>query len=339
MPTHTFHYPEAFPLECGAVLPGFQLAYQTVGHPTTDPSRIIWVCHALTANADVASWWPDMVGPGLLFDPAEHFLICANMPGSCYGSTHALSPHPQTGAPWYHDFPLLTNRDIVRAFDLLREHLGIRRIRCLIGGSLGGQQALEWAIMRPEVFAELIPIATNARHSAWGIAFNEAQRLAIQADPTWRERRPDAGLAGLRAARAVALLSYRGYTAYVETQTEPDDDRLDGFRATTYQQYQGDKLVARFNAFSYWTLSQAMDSHHVGRGRGSIAQALARIQARTLVIGVDTDLLFPVAEQQLLAQLIPDAQYLEIQAPSGHDGFLIETGQISRAIRAFWAGG
>lgn len=337
MATHLFHYTGNFELENGDTLPGFTLAYQTVGQPTGDPARIVWVCHALTANADVAEWWPGMVGPGRVFDPAQHYLICANMLGSCYGSTHALSLHPRTGEPWYHDFPLLTNRDIVRAFDLLRQHLGLSRIGTLIGGSLGGQQALEWAIMQPEVFTHLIPIATNARHSAWGIAFNEAQRLAIQADPTWAEPRPDAGQAGLRAARAVALLSYRGYMAFVQTQTDPVDDRLQGFRATTYQQYQGDKLVRRFNAFTYWTLSQAMDSHHLGRGRGSIPAALARIQARSLVIGVDTDGLFPVGEQHLLARYIPRATYHEIQAPSGHDGFLIETGQLSAAIRAFWA--
>ncbi|RMG69984.1 MAG: homoserine O-acetyltransferase [Bacteroidetes bacterium] len=333
----TFSYPEAFELESGAVLPGFDIAYRTYGTPTQDPDRVIWVCHALTANAEVADWWPHMVGRDLIFDPRHHFIVCANMLGSCYGSTHALSLHPETGAPWYHDFPLLTNRDIVRAFDLLRQHLGLDRIRTLIGGSLGGQQVLEWALLQPDVFAEIIPIATNARHSAWGIAFNESQRLAIQADPTWHQDRPDAGLIGLKAARSIALLSYRGYRAYTETQTDPESDRLEAFRATTYQQYQGEKLVSRFNAYAYWTLSKAMDSHHLGRGRGSVETALAQIKARTLVIGVDTDGLFPVEEQQLLARHIPRARYHEIQSPSGHDGFLIETGQISEAIRAFWS--
>ncbi|MEZ4775058.1 MAG: homoserine O-acetyltransferase [Bacteroidia bacterium] len=335
MQTHFFHYQQPFQLESGEILPELTLAYATLG--TINPARdnIVWFCHALTANAIVPEWWPGMIGDGLLFDPARDFLICANMPGSCYGSTNALSVNPATGEPYYHTFPLLTNRDIARAFDLLRQHLKIERIRLILGGSLGGQQALEWAILQPEVFDYLIPIATNAQHSPWGIAFNESQRLAIQADVTWKNSRPDAGLAGMRAARSVALLSYRGYGAYSATQQESTDEKTDDFLASSYQRYQGDKLVKRFHAFSYWALSKAMDSHHVGRGRGGVETALQAIRAKTLVIGLDSDILFPVNEQKLLAEHIPGAIYREISSDFGHDGFLIETEKLTKLIRAF----
>lgn len=330
-----YHHTEPFVLESGTALPEFQLAYQTWGKPNHDQSNVIWVCHALTANAAVDDWWPNMLGEGLILDPGKHYIICANMLGSCYGSTHSLSINPATGQAYYHQFPLLTNRDIVRAFDHLRRHLGIHQIHSLMGGSLGGQQVLEWAIMQPSVFKHIIPIATNAQHSPWGIAFNESQRLAIQADPTWQDADPKAGLSGLKAARSVALLSYRNYQAYGATQQEASNETVDDYRASSYQRYQGDKLVKRFNAFSYWTLSKAMDSHHVGRSRSSISNALAQIQARCLIIGVESDGLFPISEQRLLHDLLPGSHFSEIKSSFGHDGFLIETDQISRAIHKF----
>ncbi|MEZ4825633.1 MAG: homoserine O-acetyltransferase [Bacteroidia bacterium] len=335
MQTHLFHYSQPFILESGATLPGFTLAYATAGKLNARKDNVVWFCHALTANAVVSEWWPGMIGEGLLFDPDRDFLICANMPGSCYGSTHALSINPETGLPFYHSFPHLTNRDIAATFNLLRIHLEIPQIKLILGGSLGGQQALEWAVMCPDVFDYLVPIATNAQHSPWGIAFNEAQRLAIQADQSWKKNAPDAGLEGMRAARSVALLSYRGYTAYGSTQNEPDDEKTDDFRASSYQRYQGDKLVKRFHAFAYWTLSKAMDSHNLGRGRGGIENALQKIKAKTLVIGLDSDILFPPEEQKLLASLIPDAIYREISSPYGHDGFLIETEKLTKLIREF----
>ncbi|MDP5172087.1 MAG: homoserine O-acetyltransferase [Bacteroidia bacterium] len=330
-----FHYPGPFQLESGATLPGFHLAYTAYGSLNDTKSNVVWICHALTANCHPEEWWPGLVGPGKLIDPAKHFIVCANMLGSCYGSTYALSTNPETGSPWYHDFPLVTNRDIARSFDLLREFLGVDRIHLGIGGSLGGQQLLEWAIMKPGVLHHLAPIATNAQHSPWGIAFNESQRLAIEADITWRESHPDAGKTGLRAARSIALLSYRSYDAYHQTQQEPDSGKLSDFRATSYQQYQGDKLVNRFDAFAYWTLSKAMDSHNLGRGRGGVEQALAQIKAKTLAIAVDSDGLFPPSEQKLLAQHIPGAQYAEFSSPFGHDGFLIEFDAIAEAISKF----
>ncbi|NJL12360.1 MAG: homoserine O-acetyltransferase [Microscillaceae bacterium] len=341
MEKHTFVHSQAFALECGESLPELRLAYTTLGQIQRDPQgrcrNVVWVCHALTANAEAADWWAGMIGPGKCFDPQHHFIICANMLGSCYGSTYALSPHPHTGKPYFHAFPLITVRDIARSLDLLRAHLGIDQIQLCIGGSMGGQQALEWAILEPTRIARLVVLATNARHSAWGIAFNEAQRMAIAADATWGQNHPEAGLKGMRAARALALLSYRNYQAYGHTQTDPQEEKLTQFKAASYQQYQGDKLMRRFDAFAYWALSRAMDSHHLGRYRGGLEAALRRIEAQTLVVGIASDLLFPVSEQQYLAAHIPQAKYLEIDSPYGHDGFLIEFEKISQGIREWEA--
>lgn len=330
-----FQLEDEFVLETGTSLPGIQIAYHQYGTLNAQRDNVIWVCHALTANSEVADWWPGMIGEGLLFDPQKDYIICANMIGSCYGSTYALSVNPRTGSPYFHDFPRITVRDMVRAQRLLCDHLGIQRIRVVIGGSMGGQQSLEWAIQAPEMIDYLLPIATNAQHAPWGIAFNESQRMAIEADATWRESQPDAGIRGMRAARAVALLSYRNYETYAATQADATDALDAEFRAVSYQRYQGEKLARRFDAFAYWTLSRAMDAHHVGRGRGGIEAALATIRAKTLAIGVSSDLLFPVAEQQRIAHLVPGGKYVEIDSRYGHDGFLIEVESLTREIRAF----
>jgi homoserine O-acetyltransferase len=330
-----FHSSQPFPLECGVVLPEIELAYRTYGELNAARDNAVWVCHALTGSADAADWWSGLVGEGRLFDPRRQFIVCANVLGSAYGSTSALSVNPLTGQPYYHDFPVVTMRDVVGAFDRLRRHLGLDRIRTCIGGSLGGQQAVEWAVAQPELFEQLILIATNARMSPWGVAFNESQRMAIAADSTWTERRPDAGLAGLKAARATALLSYRNYETYNRTQTRGDGAGFDGFRASSYQQYQGQKLVSRFNAFAYWSLTKLMDSHDVGRGRGTLPEALARIQARTLVLGIKSDVLFPIEEQRFLRDHIAGAELTEIDSLYGHDGFLIENELITKTIRAW----
>lgn len=332
---YQFNYNSPFTLESGQVLPKINLVYATAGQVNAKQDNVVWICHALTANANAAEWWGNMVGPGKLFDPATHFIVCANILGSHYGSTSPLSVNPLTEERYYHDFPSITIRDMVAALDLLRKELGITKIHTCIGGSLGGQQALEWSIMQPDLIKNLVLLATNAQHSPWGIAFNESQRLAIQADPTWKERRFDAGHAGMKAARSIALLSYRNYETYLKTQTCSDLEKTDNFPASTYQQYQGDKLVKRFNAFSYWVLSKAMDSHNVGRGRGSIARALQQVKSRTLILGIKTDILFPVEEQRFLATRIPDAYYEEIESLYGHDGFLIECDQISTRYLSF----
>lgn len=329
-------YPYPFALESGQHLPQLQITYHTYGKLNPEKNNVIWVCHALTANADVLDWWKGLFGPTYLFDPEEYFIVCANILGSCYGTTGPLCTNPETGQPYYQTFPAITIRDMVRAHELLRQHLGLSRLHTVIGGSLGGQQAMEWAIQQPDLIQNLILISTNAFHSPWGIGFNEAQRMAIRADQTFGQPSPEGGQAGLKAARAMALLSYRHYDTYTHTQAEEDPNKIDNFKASSYQNYQGEKLINRFNAYAYFSLTKTMDSHHVGRHRGSAPQALAGIKARTLVVGISSDVLFPVCEQQYLARHIPDAVFVEIDSFYGHDGFLIETEKLTQLIESFY---
>jgi homoserine O-acetyltransferase len=327
---------EPFELESGESLSALEIAYTTYGTLNPAQDNVVWICHALTANADPMEWWPGLVGAGRLFDPDRYFIVCANMLGSCYGTTGPASENPVNGKPYRLDFPEVTVRDMVRAHERLREHLGIERIALAIGGSMGGQQALEWAILAPERIERIALLATNARHSPWGVAFNEAQRMAIRADASLYDADdPEAGRRGLEAARAVAMLSYRNYQTYAQTQSESGDELPADFRAATYQRYQGLKLSKRFDVFAYLTLSRAMDSHHVGRGRGGVAAALSAVRARTLVISIQSDVLFPVAEQVEIANHIPRAQLEIIDSLYGHDGFLIENEQIGLLVRRF----
>jgi homoserine O-acetyltransferase len=342
-----FTYHQPLRLESGLTVPAWHLEYTTQGRLNEAGDNVVWIFHALTANSDASEWWPGLVGAGRLFDPSVYYIVCVNMPGSCYGSISPEDTDHRSGHPYYHDFPVWTTRDMIRAFQPLRESLDIRKIYIGIGGSMGGQQLLEWAIEEPELFSHIVPIATNGRHSPWGIAFNTAQRMAIEADPTWRERRAGAGTEGMRAARAIALLSYRDYGAYGQLQPRGEEQMAERANtlygqgantpggASSYQRYQGDKLVRRFSAFSYYALSLSMDAHDVGRGREGLAAALGRIRARTLVIGIGSDILFPVAEQQVLATLIPGADLQVIQSLYGHDGFLLEFVQIGQLVKGF----
>jgi homoserine O-acetyltransferase len=330
-----FKYHNEFQLESGRIFPEFQLGFTTLGKLNAAKDNVIWITHALTANSNPEEWWNGLVGKGKFFNPENHFIICVNVLGSPYGSTNPLSVNPLTGNKYYHNFPELTIRDLVNGFELLRKHLGITKIHTLLGGSLGGQQAVEWAIQQPEVVENLFLVATNAQHSPWGIAFNESQRLAIKADRTWFSYSDDAGIKGLKAARAIALLSYRNYQTYQISQ-EDLEEKTDGFNASSYQNYQGEKLVNRFNAFSYWYLSKAMDSHNVGRNRGGIVQALNLIKAKTLIVAISSDVLFPVSESETLHQNIKNSEFEIIDSLYGHDGFLIETEQLKNIFENFY---
>lgn len=322
-------------MESGAILPGYHLAYTTHGVLNETKDNVVWIFHALTANSDPAEWWDGLVGNGKLFDPADYFIVCVNMPGSCYGSTGPLDTNPETAVPYYHDFPFFTTRDMVRAYQPLKNFLGIDKIKMGIGGSMGGQQLLEWAIEEPGLFDYIFPIATNARHSAWGIAFNATQRQAIETDGSWKEKNAGAGIEGMKTARGMALISYRNYDTYERGQAEEGNDRITDFKSESYQRYQGEKLAKRFNAFSYYFLSKAMDAHNLGRGRNSILDAVQRIKASALVIGIESDILFPLEEQQWLAKNIPGAAYVSIHSTYGHDGFLLEYEQIQHCIQTF----
>lgn len=322
-----YTYPQPFTLESGISLPNLKIAYHYYGEYTPG-KKVAWVCHALTANSDVADWWKGFVGEDAIINPNDYFIVCANIIGSCYGSTGPSNMLDQ--------FPMITIRDMVRAHILLRQHLGIEKIDLLLGGSMGGYQALEWAIMEPSVIQKMFLIATTAAESAWAIAIHTAQRLSIEADPTWKEAKPNAGAKGLKAARAIGMLTYRNYDIFKEKQTDADPEKMDDFKASSYINYQGDKLVNRFNTYSYWLLTKSMDSHHLARGRGGDLMAtLASIQTPTFIIGIKSDLLCPLAEQKFMEAHMPNATLVAIDSMYGHDGFIIETVQITTHLKAW----
>ena len=335
-PTYYTHS-SPFPLENGGVLPELTIGYHTFGMLNEARDNVIWVCHALTANSDVSDWWSGLYGPGNLFDPEKYFIVCANMIGSCYGSTGPRSIHPGTGKAYGMDFPLVSIRDIARAHVLLFRHLNLAEIQLCIGGSCGGHQVLEMAFELPEQIRKMALLVCAARESAWAIAIHESQRMAIQADPTWTNDDDHGGQAGLRAARAIGLLSYRTIEAYRETQTDADE-KTEHFRAASYMNYQGEKLVRRFNAQSYWQLTRILDTHHVGRGRGGVQAALGQLRMPAFVFSIQRDLLIPPYEQELLAKYLPNARFYSMDSIYGHDGFLIETEVLKRELTAFCQG-
>ena len=333
-----FHYPHPIALESGGTLPELTIAYTTYGLLNAEKSNVVWVCHALTANADAADWWKGVVGPQHVIDPKKYFIVCANILGSCYGTSGPLTIKSTTGQPYYHSFPIVTIRDMVKAHILLRQHLGIEKIALLMGGSMGGYQALEWSVMENNIIEKLFLLATSPTESAWGIATHTAQRLAIEADATWQNPSPQAGAKGLKAARAIGMLTYRNYGIMVQQQTDTDTEKLDHYKAAAYIQYQGDKLVQRFYAYSYWLLTKSMDSHHLGRGRGGkLEPVLQSIHQPTLIVGISSDILCPLTEQEFLAHHIPNAQLIEIHSDYGHDGFMVESILISEHL-AKWLG-
>lgn len=332
-----FEYDGEFTFEAGGTIDNLRVGYHiSENYRAEEISRgnkkVIWICHALTADSDPSGWWSDIVGPSKLFDTENHIVICANMLCSAYGSS-GPSSRKKDGSIYYFDFPKTTVRDIVNAEIALRKHLGIDKIDLLVGGSIGGFQALEWAVMEPDVIRNAVFIACGAIATPWLTANNQAQRMAIEADLSFRSAESlKGGEKGLRAARAMALISYRSYDGYNSTQSEPDPDTVFAGRAASYEEYQGKKLSDRFDAYSYFYLTYAIDSHNLGRMRGGVENALAGIKAHCEVIGIDSDCLFPTCEQKRIAGCIPDASYHEITSAFGHDGFLLEYGQITQII-------
>lgn len=326
-------HPEPFGLELGGVLPELKIAYHTYGTINESGDNVVWVCHALTASSDVVDWWPHTVEKGKFLDPERYFVICANIIGSPYGTTSPITPDPVSGEPLYDRFPAITIGDMARAHSLLADALGIKRIHRLVGSSVGGFQAIEWAVREPWRFDQLLLLATAAKASPWLIAADETQRMAIFSDPTYGEQREDAAWNGLAAARAIAMLTYRSPQGYNETQQDPDDTPAAGpHRACSYQRYQGLKLCRRYNVYSYVTILDAFDTHDIGRGRGGVQAALDTLTMPAIVIGLTTDICFTPAEMRQLADQLPDAQYFEIESQFGHDGFLVEHEQLNRIL-------
>lgn len=348
-------------LESGETLSPVTVAYQTYGILNSEGTNAVLVCHALTGSAHAAGlspdgqtgWWDGIIGEGKALDTSDYFVICSNFLGSCYGTTGPASMNPATGRLYRTDFPRISVRDMVRVQYELMQHLGVRKLAAVIGGSLGGMQVLEWALMYPDFVDAIIPIATSARHSAWCIGWGEIERLAILNDPAWKNgaytEQPHHGLA---LARMIAMISYRSKNSYEDrfghkTRKASNEDspfspllKADSlFEMETYLHHQGKKLVERFDAATYIYITRAMDSHDVSRNRGSVKSALGSITARTLCIGVDSDVLYPATEQQQIAAQIPHAEYDEIASLHGHDAFLIELGQLNRIVADFLKNG
>ena len=316
------------PLENGGTLYGARIVFHD---SETHGGRTVWICHALTSNSNPEDWWPDLVGPGKTIDTLRDRVVCVSMLGSAYGSEGPARTNPETGRPWMLDFPMITIRDTVSAFIEVRKHLGIEKIDLLVGASNGGFNAIEWAIMEPERFVRCLFLCTAPRISPFLGATVEAQRMALEADPTFREAKDlGGGSIGLKCARAQALISYRSFQRYQLTQCEPDPDTMFAGRVASYERYQGEKLVRRgFDAYSYFTLCNALDSHNVGRGRGGVKAALQTIQASCTILAVDSDLIFPPFEGREWASWIPNARYIEISSEFGHDGFFLEIAKRS----------
>lgn len=328
---------EPLELECGERLRDVTVAYRSWGRPRNAKRRAVLVCHALTGSADVDAWWPGMIGAAAAFDPANDFVVCSNILGSCYGSTGPLSLRPGGSDRYRGNFPKITVRDMVELQRRLLDRLGVERLALVTGPSLGGMQALEWALMYPERVDAIAPIGVGGRHSAWCIAMSEAQRAAIYADPDWRGGQyGDAAppRKGMAAARMMAVCGYRSWESFEERFGR--EEREPGlFQVQSYLRHQGKKINDRFDANAYVRLTQAMNSHDVARGRGEYPDVLRSIRQPALVVSVSSDHLYPPREQRLLARQLPNARYECLRSPDGHDGFLVRTRELSALIARF----
>ena len=322
-----------FTFEAGGRLEQVDVVYYTSPRPYREGEKVIWINHALTANADPEDWWPEMVGEGKVIDPSIHYVVCVASLCSSYSLCGPSSVNPATGRAWLLDFPKTTIRDMAQMEILVRKHLGIASIDLLIGPSIGGFRAIEWCIMEPEAIRNAVFLATEPRTTPYLTAYNESQRMAIRTDPTFFEAKDiNGGAEGLKCARSIALISYRSYTCYNDTQAE-EEEMMFAEKACSYQRYQGEKLVRRkFDAYSYWYLSYALDSMNPGRGRGGLKAALGRITANCNVIAVESDNMFPPKSVRRMKELIPNSKYFEIYSEYGHDGFLIESGQLAAIL-------
>ncbi len=330
---------EPFCLESGVVLMGVQIAYRTWGQLNAKRDNAVLICHALTGGADADDWWEPLFGSGQSFDPARDFILCSNVLGSCYGTTGPTSRHPETDQPYGVNFPAITIRDMVHLQAVLLQALSVERIKLVIGGSMGGMQALEWALLYPHWVEAIALIAVSGKHSAWCIGISEAQRQAIYADPHWQgghylpEQPPKAGLA---AARMMAMIAYRSWASFEAKFSRQQHDIPDRpFEIVHYLHHQGQKLVERFDANTYITLTHAMDTHDVARDRGEYATVLSQVQQPALVVAIDSDVLYPPVEQQALAAHLTQAQLAWLNSPHGHDAFLIDMEALNQLIITF----
>jgi homoserine O-acetyltransferase len=354
----SFPLDRPFALEGGGLLRGVTAAYETWGTLAPDATNAVLVCHALTGDSHAAGdldpghpsagWWPGMIGPGLPLDTDRWFVVCVNVLGGCQGSTGPASPHPDDGRPWASRFPVVSIRDMVRIQAAVADELGIARWALVAGGSMGGMQALEWGVMYPERVRSLLPIATAAAASAGQIGWWSSGRRAIRMDPRWRggeyyDAAPGEGPhEGLATARMMSMMTFRSDDVFNARFGREVVEPVEGFtlwqrfQVERYLEYQGDKLVRRFDANSYLLLTKAMDLHDLGRGRGGMAAAFGRLRAPVLSVGVRSDILYPPHQSREIVELaaaagVP-ARYHELDSPHGHDAFLIEAEQMGAIV-------
>ncbi|MCP3993138.1 MAG: homoserine O-acetyltransferase [Actinomycetia bacterium] len=321
-------------LESGETLPQVRIAYRTWGRPRPNATL---VCHALTGSADADDWWADLFGPGRALDPEQDYIICANVLGGCYGTTGATSRAHGAFEPFGGAFPEVTIRDIVHNQARLLDHLHVETLDLVLGGSMGAMQVLEWAILYPDRVTAIAPIAAGPTQSAWGIALSEAQRQAIKADANFAEGRYALGAGpaqGLAAARTMAMISYRSPHNF-ESRFSREKAEEDTYEVQSYLRHQGTRLVDRFDANTYLTLIGAMDSHDIARGRGSVASVLESIRQPALVVSVSSDGLYPATEVADMAAHLPNGELHEIDAPQGHDAFLIRVEELNGRLVDF----
>lgn len=339
-------------LEYGGILEHVTVAFETYGELNAEKDNAVLLCHALTGSAhaagvqhggEVPGWWDPLVGPGKAIDTRRFFVVCANVLGGCYGTTGPSSLDPHTDAPYRLSFPRYTVRDMVAVQARLLDALGAGEVQAVIGGSMGGMQALEWAATHPERVRSVVSIAVGARHSAWAIGLNEVARRAIMSDPAWQGGDYPVGTqpeTGLGLARAVAMLSYRSVDSleakFGRERVSASRELLErSYEIESYLNYQGVKLVKRFDANTYLYLTKAMDDYDLAEGRGRLKDVLKTMTMPALVLGIDSDVLYPESEVRTLAEGLPNAEYARIGSPHGHDAFLIEFPQVAARLRRF----
>ena len=353
--------PNAMILESGASLGPVTLAYETYGTLNKDKSNVVMVLHALSGNSHAAGiyseederpgWWDNMVGPGKGVDTDRYFVICPNIIGSCYGSTGPSSLNPVTGKAYALDFPLFTISDVVKTQKELLDSLGITKLLCLIGGSIGGMQALDWAVSYPQMVQAAIPIASTCKRSALSIGLSEAQRQAIMADPHWNSgdyyggHRPDKGLALARMIGHISYLSedsmHRKFGRRLKENNEFGYEFSADFEVESYLHYQGQKFVDRFDANSYLYITKASDYFDLGqqKGNGSLVSALSNASAKFLVVSFSSDWLYPTSQSKEMVKAMKkagrDVSFCEIETDYGHDSFLLAHDQLTKLISGF----
>lgn len=324
-------------LELGATLNHVQIAYRTWGKLNAKRDNAILIAHGFSGNADADIWWDQLFGKEKIFNPEQDFIVCTNALGSCYGSTGAASINPETNNPYGADFPVITIRDMVRSQYELMQGLGVSQWKLVIGGSMGGMQTLEWAVMYPNLVKAIAPISVSGRHSPWSIALSETQRQAIYADPHWQNGHYDQDLPphqGLAIARMIATCSYYSRPDFVE-RFGREIEQNGNFAITNYLHQEGEKFLKRFDANVYVSLTKAMDTHDLGRDRGDYYSVLASIKQPTLVVSNVTDLLYFAEEQQELAKYIPKADLVHLNSINGHDSFLIALEELNHLLLKF----